>query len=158
MRHASTIAAVVALALALVVPRFLSEFSLRLATLSLHTSIAVIGLCIAFGWTGLLHLGQAAFIGIGAYATAILTTRLGLGFWTTMPAALIASGLAALGIAVPMLRLRGHYLALAVLGFNVTFEVVARNWTKLTGGFDGISDIPPVMLFGLQINDDRGYY
>ena len=158
MRRASMIACVGALALAVIAPRYLSDFNLRLATLSLHTSIAVIGLCIAFGWTGLLHLGQAAFIGIGAYATAILSTRLGLGFWTTMPVALAASGIVALCIAVPMLRLRGHYLALAVLGFNVTFEVVARNWTRLTGGFDGITDIPPVRLFGLEINDDRGYY
>ena len=158
MRHAPVIGALLAIVAALVAPRLLSEFNLRLATLSLHTSIAVIGLCIAFGWTGLLHLGQAAFIGIGAYATAILSTRLGLGFWTTMPVALVASGLVALCIAVPMLRLRGHYLALAVLGFNVTFEIVARNWTKLTGGFDGITDIPPVHLFGLVINDDRGYY
>jgi branched-chain amino acid transport system permease protein len=158
MRHAQLIGAILAVVAALVAPRLLSEFNLRLATLSLHTSIAVIGLCVAFGWTGLLHLGQAAFIGIGAYATAILSTRLGLGFWTTMPVALVASGLVALCIAVPMLRLRGHYLALAVLGFNVTFEIVARNWTKLTGGFDGITDIPPVHLFGIVIKDDHGYY
>ncbi|MFZ4531151.1 MAG: branched-chain amino acid ABC transporter substrate-binding protein, partial [Alsobacter sp.] len=70
MRHAPLIGALLAIVAALVAPRLLSEFNLRLATLSLHTSIAVIGLCIAFGWTGLLHLGQAAFIGIGAYATA----------------------------------------------------------------------------------------
>jgi branched-chain amino acid transport system permease protein len=158
MRPASLILGALALLAALVAPRFLSEFNLRLATLSLHTSIAVIGLCVAFGWAGLLHLGQAAFIGIGAYATAILTTKLGLGFWTTMPVALVSSGLVALCIAVPMLRLRGHYLALAVLGFNVTFEIVARNWTKLTGGFDGITDIPPVQVFTLQVNDDLGYY
>ncbi len=158
MRRAPLVLAIVILLAALVAPRFLSEFNLRLATLSLHTSIAVIGLCVAFGWAGLLHLGQAAFIGIGAYATAIMTTKLGLGFWTTMPVALVASGLVALCIAVPMLRLRGHYLALAVLGFNVTFEIVARNWTKLTGGFDGITDIPPVQVFSLQIADDRGYY
>ena len=158
MRAAPLILAALVLLAALMAPHFLSEFNLRLATLSLHTSIAVIGLCVAFGWAGLLHLGQAAFIGIGAYTTAILATKLGLGFWTTMPVALLTSGLVALCIAVPMLRLRGHYLALAVLGFNVTFEIVARNWTKLTGGFDGITDIPPVQVFTLQIADDRGFY
>ncbi len=158
MRPTSLLLGALALIAAVAAPRFLSEFNLRLATLSLHTSIAVIGLCVAFGWAGLLHLGQAAFIGIGAYATAILSTKLGLGFWTTMPVALVSSGLVALCIAVPMLRLRGHYLALAVLGFNVTFEIVARNWTKLTGGFDGITDIPPIQVFTLQINDDLGYY
>lgn len=154
----SVLAGIVAIAAALLAPAFLSEFNLRLATLSLHSSIAVIGLCIAFGWTGLLHLGQAAFIGVGAYATAILSTKAGLGFWMSMPVGLVVSGLVALCIAVPMLRLRGHYLALAVLGFNVTFEIVARNWTQLTGGFDGITDIPPVGFFGYQIDDDRGFY
>jgi branched-chain amino acid transport system permease protein len=159
MPRPTSIALVVIVVLAsLAAPSMLSEFNLRLATLSLHSSIAVIGLCIAFGWTGLLHLGQAAFIGIGAYATAILSTRLGLGFWVTMPIALVASGLVALFIAVPMLRLRGHYLALAVLGFNVTFEIVARNWTRLTGGFDGITDIPPVNVFGHRIEGDRDFY
>jgi len=147
-----------ALVAALFVPFVLSEFNLRLANLALHSAIAVIGLCIAFGWAGLLHLGQAAFIGIGAYATAILSTRYGLGFWTTMPLALIASGVVAVCIAVPMLRLRGHYLALAVLGFNVTFEIVARNWTSLTGGFDGIGGIPTVGLFGMALDTDARFY
>lgn len=158
MRPFSIAILILVLAAGLAAPYYISDFNLRLATLALHTSIAVIGLCIAFGWTGLLHLGQAAFVGIGAYASAILTTRAGLGFWTTMPIALLASGLVAFCIAVPMLRLRGHYLALAVLGFNVTFEIVARNWTKLTGGFDGITDIPPVIFFGWTVEGDKGFY
>lgn len=158
-RDAVTVGLGVALlAAALVAPFVLSDYNLRLINLALHTSIAVIGLCIAFGWTGLLHLGQAAFIGIGAYATAILSTRYGLGFWLSMPLAILVSGLAALAIAVPMLRLRGHYLALAVLGFNVTFEIVARNWTPVTGGFDGIAGIPHVSLFGTELEGDFRYY
>lgn len=152
------LAAVTALALSLGVPLLVSDYNLRLMNLALQSAIAAIGLCVAFGWTGLLHLGQAAFIGVGAYATAILSTRLGLGFWITMPLAVAASGLAALLVAVPMLRLRGHYLALAVLGFNVTFEIVARNWTPVTGGFDGIAGIPAVSLLGHEIEGDRQYY
>ena len=151
-------ALIAALIAALGVPFLLSEFNLRLANLALHASIAVIGLCIAFGWAGLLHLGQAAFVGIGAYATAILSTRAGLGFWVTMPVAVVVSGLAALCIAVPMLRLRGHYLALAVLGFNVTFEIIARNWNSLTGGFDGVGNIPPIAVFGHVLANDREFY
>lgn len=146
------------LALALAVPFVVSDYNLRLMNLALQSAIAAIGLCVAFGWAGLLHLGQAAFIGIGAYATAILATRLGWSFWLTMPFAVVVSGLAALVIAVPMLRLRGHYLALAVLGFNVTFEIVARNWTPVTGGFDGIAAIPAVSILGRALEGDVQYY
>ena len=158
MRAFEILLGVAVATLALAAPFILSDFYLRLAVLSTHSAIAVIGLCVAFGWAGLLHLGQAAFIGIGAYTTAILATRLGLGFWITMPIAILVSGLAAVCIAVPMLRLRGHYLALAVLGFNVTFEIVARNWTPVTGGFDGIGSIPAVQVFGREIDTDTSFY
>jgi branched-chain amino acid transport system permease protein len=157
MKRSGPFAFVILLVAGLAIPYVLSEFSLRLSVLALHSAIAVIGLCIAFGWAGLLHLGQAAFIGIGAYTTAIISTRYGLGFWTAMPIAVGVSGLLALCVAVPILRLRGHYLALAVLGFNVTFEIIVRNW-QFTGGFDGISAIPAVQFFGRELDTDTGFY
>jgi branched-chain amino acid transport system permease protein len=126
--------------------------------LALQSAIAVIGLAIAFGWTGLIQLGQAAFIGLGAYASAILAVRLGWSFWITMPIGVAASALAALVIALPMLRLRGHYLALATVGLNVTAEIVAKNWVGVTGGYDGISGIPGVGLFGHALEGDAAYY
>jgi len=147
-----------ALVAALAVPYVVSDYNLRVTVLALQSAIAVIGLTIAFGWCGLIQLGQAAFIGIGAYTSAILALRFGLGFWVTMPLAMAASALVAFVIAVPMLRLRGHYLALATVGFNVTAEIVAKNWTAVTGGYDGISAIPPVTLFGRVIETDLGYF
>ncbi len=142
----------------LVVPFVLSDYSLRVTVLAVQSAIAVIGLCIAFGWAGLIQLGQGAFIGIGAYTSAVLALKLGLGFWITMPLAMLASAVVALVIAVPMLRLRGHYLALATVGFNVTAEIVAKNWIGVTGGYDGLSAIPGVGVFGLMIEGDFGYY
>jgi branched-chain amino acid transport system permease protein len=139
-------------------PMALSDLSLRIGVLALQSAIAVIGLCIAFGWTGLIQLGQAAFIGIGAYTAALLALRLGLSFWVTLPLAMLASGGVALVIALPMLRLRGHYLALASVGFNVTVGVVAKNWTAVTAGYDGIGSIPGVAVFGQAIESDLGYY
>jgi branched-chain amino acid transport system permease protein len=139
-------------------PFLVSDYNLRILVLSLQTAIAVIGLTIAFGWNGLIQLGQAAFMGVGAYTSAITAMRLGLDFWIAMPLAVLASGLVALLIAVPMLRLRGHYLALATVGFNVTMEIITKNWKDVTGGYDGISAIPGISLFGRAVETDRGYY
>ena len=147
-----------AFAASLVVPFVLSDYSLRVTVLAVQSAIAVIGLAIAFGWAGLIQLGQGAFIGIGAYTSAVLALRMGLGFWVTMPVAMAASALVALLIAVPMLRLRGHYLALATVGFNVTAEIIAKNWIGVTGGYDGLSAIPGVAVFGRTIESDFGYY
>jgi len=139
-------------------PFLISDYNLRILVLALQSAIAVIGLSLAFGWAGLIQLGQAAFIGVGAYGSAIASMRLGLDFWLAMPLAMALSGLVALLIAVPMLRLRGHYLALATVGFNVTLEIIAKNWQGLTGGTDGISGIPGIRLFGREIETDTGYY
>ena len=170
-------AAVVA---ALLLPLALSDYKLRVMVLALISAIAVIGLVVAFGWAGLIQLGQAAFIGLGAYTSAILAQRFGLSFWITMPLALVLAALVALLIARPMLRLRGHYLALAALvallmarpmlrlrghylalatvGLNVTAEIVAKNWIAMTGGYDGISGIPGLALFGREIEGDLAWY
>lgn len=143
---------------ALLVPLVLSDYNLRVMVLAVQVAIAVIGLCIAFGWAGLIQLGQAAFVGVGAYTSAILAVRLGMSFWLSMPLAMAMSALIALVIAVPMLRLRGHYLALATVGLNVTAEIVAKNWVPVTGGNDGISGIPGISLFGREVQGDAGYY
>lgn len=143
---------------AILFPFVAAPFDLRVMVLALQTTIAVIGLCIAFGWAGLIQLGQAAFVGIGAYTSSILALRWGLDFWLAMPLAMGLSGLVALAIAVPMLRLRGHYLALATVGFNVTAEIIAKNWLSLTGGYDGISGIPGIWVFGRELETDLDYY
>ena len=139
-------------------PFLISDYNLRILVVALQTAIAVIGLSVAFGWAGLIQLGQAAFIGLGAYGTAIAAMRFGLSVWLSIPLAMALSGLIALLIAVPMLRLRGHYLALATVGFNVTLEIIAKNWQSVTGGYDGISSIPGITLFGYELETDRGYY
>lgn len=143
---------------AVVAPFLVSDYNLRILVLSLQTAIAVIGLSMAFGWSGLIQLGQAAFMGVGAYASAVTAMRFGVDFWIAMPLAVLASGLVALLIAVPMLRLRGHYLALATVGFNVTMEIITKNWKDVTGGYDGISGIPGIGVFGHAVDTDRGYY
>lgn len=147
-----------AFGVALAMPALLPDYDLRVMVLALQTAIAVIGLGIAFGWAGLIQLAQASYIGIGAYTATLAATQLGLGFWIVTPLAMAASGLVALVFAGPMLRLRGHYLALATVGFSVTLDIVAKNWRSLTGGFDGISGIPGVFLGGHELVADWEYY
>ena len=111
----------------MLLPFVVSSYGLHLLDLSLISAIAVIGLLFAFGYAGLLHLGQAAFVGVGADRfPRSLALRLGLRFWLSIPLAVVITAIAAAAIGVPLLRLRGHYLALATVGFNVTMRSLRR--------------------------------
>jgi branched-chain amino acid transport system permease protein len=120
----------------------LDGYALRLLTLALLNVVTVVGLNFAFGYCGIIHLGQAAFVGIGAYFTALLTTKLGWPMALTIPAGVLAAGLFAVLVSVPLVRLKGHYLALATVGVNVILELIARNWVEVTNGFNGVTGIP----------------
>ncbi len=145
-------------AAALTLPYWVSSYSLHLLDLSLISAVAVLGLCFAFGYAGLLHLGQAAFVGIGAYVSAIFAIRLGLGYWLAMPAAVVVTAIIAIIIGVPLLRLRGHYLALATVGLNVTVEIIAKNWLEVTGGDNGLSGIPGVAIGTFRFDTDQRFF
>ena len=144
--------------LVLAAPALVSAYSLRVLDLAVISAIAVLGLVFAFGWAGLIHLAQAAFVGVGAYTAALLTTRAGLSFWSALPAAILLGAALSLVVGWPMLRLRGHYLALATVGLNVTMEIVTKNWVGLTGGDDGISGIPGVTFGGFAFASDTRFY
>ncbi len=120
----------------------LDPYSQRVLTLAMLNAITVLGLNIVFGYCGLIHLGQAAFVGLGAYGSALLSIRLGLPPVVTIPLAAVITALAAALISLPILRLRSHYLALATVGIGVSLEIVFKNWTPVTGGYDGIGEIP----------------
>jgi len=132
---------------ALVLPAFISGYGIRILNLALISAIAVMGLNFAFGYAGLITLAQAGFRRLRRLLiTAILSTTAGLSPWLSIPIAVVATGLIAVVIGLPMLRLKGHYLALATLGFNVSFVIVATNWKSVMGGTDGISGIPSLAL------------
>ena len=123
----------------------------------LHT-ILTLGLNLLMGYAGQVSLGHAAFYGIGAYATGILTGR----YQWPVPAG-VAAGVAmalvvAAAIAVPTLRLKGHYLAMATLGFGVIVYIVLNEATDLTGGPSGFTGIPKLGFAGIPIVSDLGYY
>ena len=120
-------------------------------------SIIGIGLVVLTGFGGMTSFAQATFMGFGAYATAILTTRYGVSPWLTLPVSLAAAGLLALAIGAVTLRLSGHYLALGTLAWGVSFYYVFAN-LDLLGRNDGISGIPPLRLFGVALVDSRAYF
>lgn len=144
--------------LSLAAPLVLSEYALRVMNLSLISSLAVIGLCVAFGWAGLIQLGQAAFVGVGAYGSAILSRDGGLPFWAAAPLAALFAGAAAVLIGFPLLRLRGHYLALATVGLNATAVTMVSNAGSWSGGYDGYSGIPPIQFGRLVLETDTQAY
>jgi len=92
------------------------------------------------GYTGQLSFGHSAFLALGAYCAAILTQRIGLSPWLGLPVGGLFAGFIGTLIGIPVLRVRGHYLAIVTLGFSEVIRLTAQNWLKLTGGPYGVHD------------------
>lgn len=122
------------------------NFYLTQLTMSAYYALAALGLCLLLGYAGQISLGQAGFFAIGGYISAILST-IGLDSRIAFILAIISAALIAFVIGIPVLKLKGHYLAMATLGFGVIIEKIVRGFPQL-GGADGISNVPPFVLFG----------
>ena len=105
--------------------------------------LLALGLDFILGYAGQLNLGQSAFYGLGAYVSTLLITKLGVPFWGAFAAGVAFAGLAGMILALFAVRLRGHYLAIASLGFAVIIHQILLNWISLTQGPLGIYAIPP---------------
>lgn len=125
--------------------------------IAIHSLIAI-GLCLLMGYAGQISLGHAAFYGLGAYTTAILTTKLGWSPWLALPAAILLTCVIAYMIGRPTLHLRGHYLAMATLGFGMIVYIVMKEWLSLTGGNSGLSSIPALSIAGIALDTDRRFF
>jgi branched-chain amino acid transport system permease protein len=125
--------------------------------IGIHT-LLVVGLNLLLGYAGQISLGHAAFFGLGAYASGILTATCGVDPWLAMAAGLTLSGLAALLIGIPALKLRGYYLAMATLGFGIIVYIILNEAHALTGGPSGLSGIPALSLAGFPLNTPRRLY
>lgn len=117
-----------------------SYIFLNMVTIGINIILAV-SLNLITGFTGQFSLGHAAFMAIGAYASAILTAKLGLPFIVGIIGAALAAALAGVFIGTPTLRLKGDYLAIATLGFGEIIRIVGLNW-EYGGGAMGLNDIP----------------
>jgi branched-chain amino acid transport system permease protein len=141
----------IAFAVALPVLPFSSRYLIDLGTTVLIYVMLGWGLNVVVGLAGLLDLGYVAFYAVGAYTFALLARDLGFTFWEALP----FSGLVAASFGVilgfPVLRLRGDYLAIVTLGFGEIIRIVLLNWSPVTGGPNGIADIPRPSFFGLPL-------
>jgi branched-chain amino acid transport system permease protein len=146
MQRALWVAAVaVALALPLLVPK---PFYLQIVGGAFITAIAVYGLNVILGYTGLLNLGHAAFFGIAAYTVALLESRAGWPFWPALAAGCAAAVAFGVPVGLISLRTRGHYFAIFTAAVGVMIVTVFTNWQDLTGGNVGIVNIPPPPAIG----------
>lgn len=143
---------VLIVAAAIIWPFVVSRGSVDIATLTLIYVMLGLGLNVVVGLSGLLVLGYAGFYAIGAYTYALLNHYYGLGFWQSLPLAGLTAALFGLLLGFPVLRLRGDYLAIVTLGFGEIVRILLLNNTEITGGPNGISQIPKPTLFGLEFN------
>jgi len=149
---AVTIAVLVALPFILPNAYYL-DVAIRMAI----NAIIVLSLNMLVGFAGQISLGHAGFIGIGAYASAVLPTHFGWPPIAALLAGAAMSGILAALIARPIFNLRGHYLAMATLGLGIILSMVVRNETALTGGPDGIA-VPALGLFGFEMTSEKQWY
>ncbi|MCS6879366.1 MAG: branched-chain amino acid ABC transporter permease [Geminicoccaceae bacterium] len=144
--------------LLLVVPLlFPSAFHLRVAALVWINAIAALGLALLMGLAGQVSLGHAGFLAIGAYATALGPRHLGLDPLLSMLAGVFAAGILAFLVGRPILRLKGHYLAVATLGLGILVHLVVVSEVAITGGPDGIQ-VPRLVLFGWRVVGPEIWY
>ena len=120
-------------------------------------AIVVIGLNLLIGYTGQISLGHAGFLGVGAYSSAILTSQFNWPPLAALLAGALASGVLALLVARPILRLKGHYLAMATLGLGIIINIVIVNEGAFTGGPDGMA-VPAFSLFGVELAGERTWF
>lgn len=121
-------------------------------------ALPALGLSLLSGLAGQLAISHGAFFAIGAYGSAILSTRAGVNpVLSTLLAQLLVIAIAA-GIGAVVLRLRSHYLAIATLSFAIIVELIIEEWRGMTGGMQGMLGIPPIGLFGYEASSDIQFY
>jgi branched-chain amino acid transport system permease protein len=145
---------VTALAPLVLSPSHLDDLARTAAT----DAIFAVGYVVVLGLAGQFSLAHAALYGVGAYTTAILTSRYHWDPFLALPASAAAGGLAGALVGLPALRVRGDQLAVLTLAVGVAAQLLFLNWTPVTGGFSGIADIPAPQLGGTALVDDRSLY
>ncbi|MCJ7773425.1 MAG: branched-chain amino acid ABC transporter permease [Desulfobacterales bacterium] len=120
--------------------------------------IITMGLSLFIGYAGQISLGHAAFFGIGAYTSGILTSRFDLNPWICILIGILIVSIIAFSVGAPSLKLKGHYLAMATLAFGIIIYIIFKQEIEFTGGPDGMTRIPSLSLFGFKLNSAEKYY
>ncbi|MCW7754950.1 branched-chain amino acid ABC transporter permease [Desulfobotulus sp. H1] len=140
------------LVITLLFPHLVNPYQISIMTLALIYVVLGLGLNIVVGQAGLLNLGYVAFFAVGAYSYALLNQHFGLGFWICLPIGASLAALFGILLALPVLRLRGDYLAIVTLGFGEITRIVLENWGAFSGGPIGIRNIPRPEFFGMTFS------
>jgi branched-chain amino acid transport system permease protein len=135
-----------------------NPYHLMVLNIAALNILVVIGLNLLMGYAGQISLGHAAFYGMGAYLSAVFTTTYGLPIWPSLLLALGITGAVAYAIGIPTLKLEGHYLVMATLGFNVIIYIVMIQWDAVTGGPSGFAGIPRLQIGRWVFASDRAIY
>ena len=155
-RHAGYLAFAV---IVMTIPAYLSnDYYLSVLSFAATRFMMALGISLLLGQAGQISLGQAAFVGIGAYGSGILTTALGFNVWVAMiVSAVLAAAIAGL-VGIPTLKLKGYYLAMATLGINEIVYILLVQLKSLTQGTDGMTGIPSLSIGGLDLSGPRAYH
>jgi len=148
------------LAIVLLAPLLVQEGYLLnvLVFVGIHTILAL-ALNLLLGYAGQISLGQAGFFGLGAYISGVLTVTHGINPWLAMLAAALLVTLIAFTVGFPILKLKGHYLAMATLGLGIIIYIVFNEAVDSTGGPSGLSGIPNLSIAGFVFDTDlKNYY
>ncbi len=140
------------LAVLLIMPWVSSPYQTNIMISAMLYAVLGLGLNIVVGISGQLMLGYAAFYAVGAYTYAILNSNYAIGFWAALPLGGISAVIFGILLGLPVLRLKGDYLAIVTLGFGEIVRLVLENWGELSGGPSGISNISRPSFFGIELS------
>ena len=131
-----------------------NNYIVSLVNLGLINLILIASLNLLMGYGGQISLSHAGFFGHGAYVSGILSAKFGITPWLGLPAAAIIAGLAALVVGLPTLRLKGHYLSMATLGWNAILVVLFNQLVDLTGGPNGLLGVKPFSIGSIRLSSE----
>ncbi|QTA80447.1 putative ABC transporter, permease protein [Desulfonema limicola] len=135
-----------------------NSYYLQVLTFIGINTLLALGLNMLMGYAGQISLGHAAFYGIGAYTTGILSVTYNLSPWLSLPCAIFLSVLVAFIVGVPTLKLSGYYLGMGTLGFGMIAFIVFREWDDMTGGASGFVGIPSLNIGPLSFASEQNYF
>jgi branched-chain amino acid transport system permease protein len=140
----------------LTLPLFVSEYRVNVLITAMIYVVLGLGLNIVVGLAGLLDLGYVAFYAVGAYSYALLNLHFGISFWLALPIGALLGAFFGILLGIPVLRLRGDYLAIVTLGFGEIIRLILENWGQFSKGPSGIANIPRPPLFGYELTRSQG--
>ncbi len=147
---------VTVLTVACLFPLFVSEYRVNVVITAMIYVVLGLGLNIVVGLAGLLDLGYVAFYAVGAYTYALLNYHYGVGFWVALPLGAMIGATFGILLGIPVLRLRGDYLAIVTLGFGEIIRLILQNWGEFSFGPSGIANIPRPSFFGADLTRSQG--